>query len=449
MQVELYKGFIKRKNSTKQPTGLTPVVKDVNLKGECSVLNPSFFLADADSYTYLKAWGNYYFIDRVAYDINGAQYINCSIDVLASYKAAIQGTSAFVRYASTNYDVNIKDPRIQLKSGKTFNYRANSSDLFLSRNHTNEVCILTAQGVTGLRSYVLDEQAVEQLMLEVTLAGREVGTDLQLQFGDALGAIVSCFRLPIEPSMIPSTGPDEIYLGDYNTSYEAAYLYGAYIMERGDVDIPWQYNDFRNLAPFTELYLELPYVGVVSLDPFDFIGEQGVIIQTCVNVRNGHVDYRICSGSVNHVVANFSATCGGDIPIAATQISNPRGVVDNVLQLGKNSLTPTVTGLAGNIKSITDIAMDLQQSDVTIIGSYSGGYCETLNTDYRCIVVTHPTNDDPANFATLYGRPVMKTMSLASLTGYVETEGFSIAVEAIAEVRDLINSAMDRGVYIE
>lgn len=449
MQVELYKGFIKRKNSTKQPTGLTPVVKDVKLKGECSVLNPSFFLADADSYTYLKAWGNYYFIDRVAYDINGAQYINCSIDVLASYKSPIQATSAFVRYSSSNYDAMIKDPRIHIKSGKTFSEEENSSDLFLARNHNNEVCIFTAQGYLGLQSFVLDEQSVQTLMAEVTLAGNEWGEALQLQFGDALGAIVGCFRLPIEPSMIPSTGPGEIVLGDYGTGYEAAYLYGGYTMERGDVDIPWQYSDFRNMSPFTELYLELPYVGVVPLDPLDFIGEQGVIIQTCVNVRNGHIDYRICSGSVDNVVANFSATCGGDIPISLTQISNPRGILDNVMQTAKNSITPSIPGLAGNIKSVTDIAMDLQTHDVSVIGSYSGGYCETLNTAYRCIVVTHPTNEDPANLATLYGRPLMKTISLANLTGYVETEGFSIAVEAIAEVRDLINSAMDRGVYIE
>lgn len=450
MEVLFFTEFSKRKNSTKQPDDTKGVVKNVVLKAQTDKTNPTFMLHGTDNYVYCKAWGMYYFVHRIGYDIDGAQIVYCNIDVLATWKADILRTSAFIRYSTSNYDVMLKDPRIHIKSGKHYSYRTNSSDLFLDRNHNNEVCILTAQGYLGLQSFVLDEQSVQQLMAEVTLAGNEVGEALQMQFGSALGAIVSCFRLPIEPSQIPSTGPGEIVLGDYGTGFEAAYLYGGYTTERGDVEIPWQYSDFRNLAPYTELYLELPYVGVVPLDPLDFVGESGVIIQTSVNVRNGHIDYRVCSGSVNNVVANFSATCGGDLAIAASQISNPRGVVDNVMQMAKNSIaSPTVARLAGNIKTVTDIAMDLQTHDISVIGSYSGGYCEVLNTSYRCIVLTHPTNEEPSNMATLYGRPLMKVESLQNKTGYTETEGFKIDISSLDVFKDMINSLMDSGVYLE
>lgn len=450
MEVIFFTNFSKRKNSTKRPNDAEGVVREVRLKGQCDLSNPMFFLKDVSSYTYCKAWGNYYFIHRIGHDIDGAEYVYCNIDVLASWKNQIFATTAFVEYSTSNYNKQLKDPRCKPYLSKTFDERENQSELFLTRNHENECVILTCMGMIGLQSWILDERSLQTLMAEVSIAGREEGEALQMQFGDALGSIISAQRIPIEPSMIPSTGPELIYLGFYNTGYEATYLYGEYTMERGDVEIPWQYDDFRNGAPYTELYLELPYVGVVPLDSSDFIGERGVIIQTCVNVRNGHIDYRICSGSVNHVVANFSGTCGGTIEVAASQIANPRRVVDGVLSVSKNAISPSSAGVvAGMVKDIADIAMDLQQDSISIIGSYSGGYGETLNTKYRCITICHNTNEEPSNLASLYGRPCMKVLQIGSLTGYVKTSGFSIDIDALDVVRDMINSAMDSGVYLE
>ena len=450
MEVLFFTEFSKRKNSTKVPDDSTGIAKEVYLKGTTDKINPTFFLKGTEDYVYCKAWGWYYFVHRIGYDIDGAQMVYCNIDVLATFKADILNTSAFVRYSTSNFNKYIKDGRCAMYLSKTYAARENQSDLFLTRNHNNEVVIFTCMGMIGMQSWVIDEQSLQVLMAEVTIAGNEAGEALQMQFGDALGAVVSAQRIPIEPSMIPSTGPDMIYLGDYNTGFESTYLYGEYTMERGDVDIPWQFDDFRNGAPFTELYLELPYVGVVALDPNDFIGETGVIIQTCVNVRNGHIDYRICSGSVNNVVANFSATCGGTIEIAASQISNPRAVVDTMMTMAKNAIAPqSLSGLAGNIKGVADIAMDLQQHDISIIGSYSGGYGETLNTKYRCITLCHNVNEEPSSFATLYGRPCMKVLPINQLAGYVETSGFAINISTIDVIKDMINSLMDSGVYLE
>ena len=55
MEVTLYQGFSKRRNSTKQ-VNVQGVTKSVVLKEKCSVINPSFFISDVTGYTYLKAW---------------------------------------------------------------------------------------------------------------------------------------------------------------------------------------------------------------------------------------------------------------------------------------------------------------------------------------------------------------------------------------------------------
>lgn len=468
MQVELYKGFIKRKNSTKQPTELTPVVKDVKLKGECSVLNPSFFLADADSYTYLKAWGNYYFIDRVAYDINGAQYINCSIDVLASYKAAIQATSAFVMYSTSDYNRWIRDDRCPIIIKGSEIVQGSSAiitpteELVFEEDALNETVILTAiAGEMGLMHYVIDEETLNDIA--ASLCHNDIQSLLEnmvQQFGDAVGSIVQIRRIPVRKECLATVTLGTIFLGNYEVPsissgnpIDATYLASTMVAAHGSVGVPVTYTDFRYTEPYCTARMSLPFIGIVDISISDF-PDGSIYWKMLLDVVSGTIIFGLYnSDSDSKPVATYSGECGMLIPIASSQIANAGSIVTSAstglasITLGLASENPVALG--GGIMSVAKAFVATAQKTNTIIGAYSGNRSEFLNRRVRIMVEKYATANEPSNLTDLEGRPLMQVRQIEGLTGYVQTVGFSIAVEAIAEVRDLINSAMDRGVYIE
>lgn len=461
MQVELYKGFIKRKNSTKQPTELTPVVKDVKLKGECSVLNPSFFLADADSYTYLKAWGNYYFIDRVAYDINGAQYINCSIDVLASYKAAIQATSAFVVYSSTDFSLLLHDNRVGMLADTRVDHELEPSDVFIA--YDNYVMSFMSS-LTGLSHVLFDKEEFDEVVEALLSAGMGVWGSLVLQFSDAIGSIIGARRMPVSAEYAEPAAA--MVLGDYNVSDDTGKLYNfikqPHVTETKELTIPWRYTDFRRLEPFTTLKIGLPFVGIVDLAVSDFIDQESGIISDRVQIKmdldliSGVVTYMIYNTLVSEPVGMYSGQCGGEVAVGNMQRSAAQSIINNGMGTGLNVYSAALEGgiataeaLGGAALPVASMFIASHKVSTSVVGSFNGGYTEYALSDYLVIVTTHSSRIEPSNLTDLYGNPCGKVTPLSNLTGFVQTSGFSIAVEAIAEVRDLINSAMDRGVYIE
>ena len=115
MQINLYT-FSKRLNSTLQPSGNGTAV-NVTLKEGASIYSPSFILntAEAPVSNYLKWADRYYYINDNVYLNKGLYQIDCSMDVLATFKAQIRATSAFVLYSSSSYNTDIPDQRLSTK----------------------------------------------------------------------------------------------------------------------------------------------------------------------------------------------------------------------------------------------------------------------------------------------------------------------------------------------
>jgi hypothetical protein len=480
MEVKLWKDFEKRRNSTKQPTSETYVTKEVRLKDACSLTNPVFFLSDTELYSYVQWKGLYYFVDKIVFDIDGAETISCTLDVLASWKSEILNTSAFIKYSTSSYNLKLPDNRIVPKVEISRAEENTPSDVFLSdaEQHQNEVVIVTALNQAGgIMRYVLDETSVKTVMGELQQEALTIWGSLLMDMTAALSCVIDLLRIPIDPAYLPDVGPITISFGDWYSTYQAAYLIANFIYERKELTIPWIYTDFRKGSPFTQLQLELPFVGIVDLAPEDFFDTGIIDIRTCVNLLNGHVDYKITDGSDhNKTVANFSAQCGGTIPIGSMQIQNASQVVSGAVNLATqvggfgvaSNLEQANINTRGNYtnpfelsdldnynyatkigSSMMDFIQAANTKSANVIGSYSGGFGETLNTEYNVIVKCRTSSEEPMNLNALYGNPCGKVLSLQNMSGFVQTNGFSISIASTKEVKNLINTLMDSGVYIE
>ena len=467
MQILLYKNFSKRRNSTKQPTNVEYVEKTVNFKDRCSILNPSFFLADAEQYVYLKAWDYYYFIDSIEYDINGASYIRCSMDVLASFKSDILATTAFIKYSSSDYDVNVIDTRITQKVTSEYSvndYTYEETPLFRS-----DGCFLMS--VTndghGLTHYVMDPTRFAGFMHDMLNASLTIMEGLILRYGKLMDSIMSVRWLPIGADELPIVERDvNIEIGMVNFEATADRVNSYPTIAKGmNITIPWKYDDFRRHGTYTTIYVTLPYVGRVEIDPMEIMGIDTLRVRYLINCLTGTADVFLTKESLTgeKVITTLAATVGRSIPVSVTSIDCEGALAGAASIVGAG--TDIYSGIATDYPTLTEEEF-LRDSKTSIngllkgvmarikgststVGSYSGSAYERSIWSPIVEVISRDCRTEPSELTALYGRPCDKVRTISALSGYVETRGFFINISSLREIKEKINKQMDTGVYLE
>ena len=470
MEVILYSEFSKRTNSTKNPT--TPgaisvsVTKEVKLKDNCSLIRPSFFISDVIGFVYLKAWGWYYFIKNTSYDINGAQYIDCEIDVLGTWRNSIKATTAYVEYSSTNYDSNVIDTRIAHRVLKQ--YREEIEETIFVGNHTAGCyCITTACVKYGATGWIVRSDRFVELVDNLITAGSSVWQSLLELFGDAVGSILGARYMPIAYSQFDESDADEIALGDWNSGIVGIPTDG-YVYDTVTISIPWIYSDFRRCSEYTRFCLALPFVGLVDITSDNLIGHDEIHVEYTVNMITGQCAYGVWVdmgiGTPDKLIGSYSCSVGRQVPIATDQV-NAQGFIGGSLTaaggtftgIAKNLGMPLALGgygggmLAGAavIGGIAAATIAANKQDFVTIGGYDGCASEVIFAQLYFFSIANECRTEPSELTNLYGRPCMKVLSLENLTGFVKTVGFSIDVSAPESIKEMINNALDSGVYLE
>ena len=158
-----YAGFSKRKNSTKQPTGAGTAIT-CTLKDDTSMVQPTFILAGNNfTYNYVAFAGRYYYVDDVVSLHNGLCEVQCNIDVLATYKSAIQATTAYVLYYNHN-QTEISDKRLTTKTTKTVDLNTGAFDTLGNGTGTNYAVVLNTIGYDACDSFVTDQATARGIL---------------------------------------------------------------------------------------------------------------------------------------------------------------------------------------------------------------------------------------------------------------------------------------------
>ena len=102
-------------------------------------------------------------------------------------------------------------------------------------------------------------------------------------------------------------------------------------MDTCDVTIPWTFSDWRRNAPYTELYLYIPYVGLLSLSPGDLVGTSNIHITASLDVISGDVLFEVQAGaggmSGGHYIGQYGGNIAGAYAIGSSAVSIGQQVV--------------------------------------------------------------------------------------------------------------------------
>ena len=450
----------KRKNSTLVPTN--GLKAELVLKSGTSLLDPVLLLHDSHKPVISEVWfeGRYYFVNDIVSVRNDLWELHCKVDVLATYKANILATPSFVLYDSAA-NTELTDSRLSINTAQTVAESAASTGIFdgfsvlvgIVGKHGTGIYVMRMQDAKVLLSTInnwLDntfDEETELVPLLIKAVKQLIAT------GKAPDCIKSAMLFPVDTLHWRGT-TTEVSLGDYDTG-----LYGK-LLERGSVpsqnvyetmtlNIPWQFTDWRRNSPYTELYLELPFAGLVKIPTAPITSATSITVE--INVcANGTITY-IAHSNTGVALGRWTSTCADSYMIGSSNI-NP---LSSAISIGSAGAGAAGLGVAiaasspmGAIAAGSAVLMGIKnnmESVQTCIGGSGGTVPGRLQV--RLFSICHNTNVEPSSVSAVMGTPTMATKTPAA--GYVETKCFSVSGTMTDRERSEINSLMDGGVYIE
>lgn len=461
----------KRHNSTLQPTGAGTSIT-LNLKGGSDLLTPVFLLNSASipAFNYITFEGRSYFVTGIKSVRDQLYEVSCKVDVLGTYKSVIQASSAYVLYY-THSNTEISDKRLATKTtqvtqsengsfsefGKgtcyvlsvvgedtVAQYAIALSDLteivnqnFLTtlENQINSVPLPLTDSLVDFAQYIIDLLKTEALSF--TYVGR------------IADCIRNCYALPIRYTAWGGSS-ETIHIGKASSG-KSGYRLGSserILSDSATVNIPWQASDWRRNAPYHEIYLYIPCIGLTTISPSDVIGETALHVDLTLDKLSGDVIINV--GTTSKVLAQYTTNVSVNYPVGFSNV-DPAGAVTAIAGAAgaiAGAVNPAIGAAVAGL-GIANVIQPQAQS----IGSNGGGAFLGLvgYTGYKvyCFTVFHDTTVSPSSVSAVKGTPYNGSMSLSGVSGYVQTMDASVAGSMTDTEREEINQLLDGGIYIE
>ena len=225
----------------------------------------------------------------------------------------------------------------------------------------------------------------------------------------------------------------------------------APIVDIGSYQFSRAYNSFADYAPYTDIRLYLPFVGVVPLDTNLFMGTGGDTPPT-LNVK---VQYDLQSGLItyfimrnNTMISSVSGRMAVEVPISL------QSGLDTFTTISNNFIGKA-TSFAGNVMAGNPIGMvaDIAQGSATAppqtVFSSVGGDGAFYAHPKCMVMIRHPQYNRPKNYSHVVGFPAYVTKKVSDLNGFntIKNPAIPLADGMTSVERDIIVADMQKGLY--
>jgi hypothetical protein len=294
--------FTKRNNSTKQPLLNEALFEEnVVLKSTTSLENPIFILSNTNSRTladyllvnYIKWDDRYYWVKEKHIVNDNVIEFDCRIDVLASNKSLILNSSQYVIRSSSHGSVYNPDYLITFKNKNLYGYRSEPLDDVFTTNPLMLIEVANTQGISFDVPYALTTN--EAAVLKNELYGQNFLDFFKNWFTNPMECIIRAQYTAWNCGNLDDIGVYEnIYVGSYRLNSMGRRFYSNKVVEYTKyIEIPWIYNDFRRQAPYTEILMYLPFVGIINLDATLLSKYSRLQIKIKIEVLTGNIIYEL------------------------------------------------------------------------------------------------------------------------------------------------------------
>jgi len=460
--VDFY-NFIKDDNSTARPSNADlaaelscDFLQPFDITGPTVVVNVAAPKAVAFwNYAYISDFSRYYFVENWRYD-RGLWYADLRVDVLATYKDAIGGTSLYILRSSAARNGYIKDSFYPLTGYTTASGEIIDVDEINLGSGAYIVNII-GNNLGASTLYKMTPAAFSQFLSQL-LARIETDTGSITSVPEAIrnamykpiDYIKSILWVPI-PDAFTGAAVTSIYVGRWEaTGVVAVKLSNAATLVRSRViSIPKHPQASRgkylNMGPYTEYWLDYDPFGLISLDASKMVDESSLTLNIYADAITGIATLKI-GGSNTGTLASVNAQWGVPIPFAGAAAN--MGAVASAAQAIGGAVAGLITGDAGliggaAIAGIRDGA-DAIRGNVTTIGSAGSMAAYQTGKTFGAIFHHVADADNARN-----GSPLMQIATPASLGGFMIAQRGDVAISGTSAEADAVRAIVERGFYYE
>lgn len=466
----------KRRNSTYVPTAAQMANElSVVLKDGCSDTAPVFLIsAAAFPYNYVQ-WGNrYYFITDIEYTRNNLFTVSCTIDALATFKAAILASTQFVAYSSVSGGTWLADTRLPILNSREYYETVVTPSYFSEGGHY----MLSVLGKSGCNLFSVTEAQISQLIDSVQQSVDDVYDDIINNMGtpeeiiaesllqtDVLGnafanaptCIRSCYWVPFNERNI-GAAPVTVYLGNFDAGFSAYKQQITPTLGQLSAAIPWKYSDWRRVN-CENISVYLPFVGVVNIPSETICNEEYLTIQYSFTLSDGAISYLIYAGQLTtgkQPIAVHSASCSINYPLGINQQASAGDVINTALagatrtaSAGLGGLVPTIATGVSAVQTGYEILDKMFSTNPSCIGGMGGGAGSNFSKDIKVMNTVHPSMYEPSIMQPSMGVPTMQPLQLSACSGYCQCINAHVPAAAEVSVLNEIDMFLNSGFYIE
>lgn len=383
----------KRPNSTYKPNINSGDLLICKLKDACSVMAPVIEVHMRPNgstpgtfeynYCYIQDFGRWYFIDDVVRDQN-VWVVRTHVDVLATYKSDITGSSQYIVRSAGAYDADLIDSYYVTKANKYAGKIAyekyagylQDKDMvqysilgtvtsggapYFNKDFSSGQFVIGVVGdnTTGTTFYAMSFLAFKDFIQKAFALNpsdmSDVSTGIANAVFDPISYVTMCRWYPsVEvPSNAPTT--NQPHIGRYYVTLSAGY--SARVLSNmntvryyAPITIPRHPDSstrpYLNLAPFSEYNLYFEPFGSIPIDASKIYGQTSLNVQWTVDYCAGLASLQIRpwdSGDEEGLIYSTTSEYGVPIPISALSYDWKAGAFLSAAQFIKSQYESGIT----------------------------------------------------------------------------------------------------------
>ena len=503
MTIDFYVGFTKRKNSTKIPVVGGTVVKHTltgYLKEPSSTMNPVINIQNIPvqnapcvmTYAWIPSFYRYYFVKDWVWN-DGLWTVHLEVDVLATYKAHIGDTYAYIErcagVASGRTEHYYNGRIIDKQYPSTTNYSMEQINVsavcpwsgwdiedgcyvlgIISRTTLNNVggavqyYALTQTQIRNLMEYMLNDQFYNDAGFA---SNAQVNHDLAKCLVNPIQYITSCLWFPAPVSKFTITSDETIKVGPWTTiGTGKPILTRVGYRESFTITLPTHpqsatRGEYLNYSPYTKYICTLSPFGSFMIDPAWVQDDKKVVFQAQIDGITGKACLQLSGRNNIDVEHNYfymtSAMFG--VPIQLAQVGEDWiGSAKSLIQAGSGAIGAGVQAYGGNyigamhsgMMSLNSVGNAIESAMPTVTSEgVTGSFLafERLTGTFDRITALFSPIVDEDN--TELGRPLCEVRQIKNLAGYIRCGEATVDYYAFDSELDMIHNYLLSGFFWE
>ena len=274
-------------------------------------------------------------------------------------------------------------------------------------------------------------------------------------YSNLISNVVSLKYMPTSPTNLGGTGDTSpVILGFKTYDNLTVQTIGnavAPIVNIGSYQFKREYNSFADYAPYTDIRLYLPFVGVVPLDTNLFMGSGGdtppkLNVKAQYDLQSGLITYFIMRNKT--MISSVSGRMAVEVPISL------QSGMDTFTTISSNFIGKATSfagnAMAGNpIGMVADIAQGSATAPPQTVFSSMGGDGAFYAHPKCMVMIRHPQYNRPKNYSHVVGFPAYVTKKVSDLNGFntIKNPVIPLADGMTSVEHDMIVSSMQKGLY--